>query len=76
MSQKLISGYLVTYCERDFTGSCGDHMELICSLERLIYLLICFSVSCNNFSYHVISAQYINVQEYLQNHDNQPEIWL
>lgn len=70
MSEKFIGGYLVTYRKRDFTGSCGDCMEVICSLERLVYLLN------NNFWYHFVSAQYINVQEYLQNHDNQPEIWL
>lgn len=68
--RQLIGGYLVIYRKRDFTGSCGDRINVICSRERLVYLLN------NNFSYHVVSAQYINVQEYLQNNDGQPDVWL
>lgn len=70
MSEELIGGYLVTYYKRDFTSSLRDRITVICSPDRLIYLLN------NSFSYFVSTSQYINVQEYLRNHDDQPEIWL
>lgn len=70
MSEELIGGYLVTYYRRDFIGFLHDRITVICSRDRLVYLLN------NSFSYFVSTSQYINVQEYLQNHDNQPEIWL